>query len=63
MSRYKNQNNETILREQETLPRFITAGHNLNNIRHEDDTGLIADTERYYKSFYRRQRMRVRRRD
>lgn len=41
-----NQYSETVLRELDVLTGFITDGHNLNNIRYEDDTVLIADMER-----------------
>lgn len=37
---------ETILRELEILSGFIIDGHNLDNIRHSDDTVLIAEMEK-----------------
>lgn len=37
---------EAILRELEILLEFIISGHNLNNIRHSDDTLMIADAEK-----------------
>lgn len=38
--------NNTNLREIETLPEFNICGHNLNNISHKDDTVYMSDSEK-----------------
>ena len=36
---------ETISREIEELNGFIISGHNVTNLRHADDTTIVADSE------------------
>lgn len=40
------------LKELHVLPRFIIGGHNINSIRYEDDTEMLADTERKLQEFF-----------
>lgn len=40
---------ESILRELDVLPGFNIGSHNLHNITYEDETMLIADTQKLQK--------------